>query len=129
MRSHATFGVFALNIALEVRRRWQSTTAHCGIVRISFDRRAAMPDHFGTATAAALEQCVDEIDDAIETLERYPESVIAMALRIHLGALLRAMVDDQLCSLQEVREFLATLEQEAIGAAGPKAAATAVSRP
>jgi hypothetical protein len=77
-----------------------------------------MTDQTGFPAAATIEQCVDEIDDFIETLERYPESVIAMALRVHLGALLRAMVDEQLCSLQEVREFVAALEQEAIGAAG-----------
>jgi hypothetical protein len=65
------------------------------------------------------EQCVDEIDDFIETLDHHPGSVIAMALRIHLAALLRAMVDDRLCSPDEVREFLAELEQEAIGAEGP----------
>jgi hypothetical protein len=40
-----------------------------------------------------------------------------MALRIHLAALLRAMLDDQICSRDEIREFLAALEQEAIGAA------------
>jgi hypothetical protein len=68
--------------------------------------------------AAAIEECVDQIDDFIETLERYPESVIAMALRIHLGALLRAMLDDQLCSRAEVREFVAALEQEVVGSAG-----------
>jgi hypothetical protein len=75
-----------------------------------------MPDRFGTATAAVLEQCVDEIDDFIETLDHHPGSVIAMALRIHLAALLRAMIDDQLCSRDEVREFVAGLEQEAVGA-------------
>jgi hypothetical protein len=75
-----------------------------------------MPDRFGTATAAALEQCVDELDDFVETLDHHPGSVIAMALRIHLAALLRAMLDDQICSRDEVREFLAALEQEAIGA-------------
>jgi hypothetical protein len=77
-----------------------------------------MADRTGVPAAATIEQCVDEIDDFIETLVRYPESVIAMALRVHLGALLRAMVDDQLCSRAEVREFVAALEQEAIGAAG-----------
>jgi hypothetical protein len=71
-----------------------------------------MPDRTGVPAA------VDEIDDFIETLDRYPESVIAMALRIHLGALLRAMVDEQLCGRAEVREFVAALEQEALGAAG-----------
>jgi hypothetical protein len=77
-----------------------------------------MADRTGVPAAATIEQCVDEIDDFIETLVRYPESVIAMALRVHLGALLRAMVDDQLCSRTEVREFVAALEQESIGAAG-----------
>jgi hypothetical protein len=77
-----------------------------------------MPETAGTPAAAAVEQCVDEIDDFIETLERYPESVIAMALRIHLGALLRAMVDDHLCSYEEVHEFVTALEQEAIGGGG-----------
>lgn len=77
-----------------------------------------MADQTGFPAATTIEQCVDEIDDFIETLERYPESVIAMALRVHLGALLRAMVDDQLCSLEEVREFVAALEREATGAAG-----------
>jgi hypothetical protein len=77
-----------------------------------------MQDRTGTSAAEAIEECVDEIDDFIETLERYPEPVIAMALRIHLGALLRAMVDEQLCSREEVREFVVALEQEAIGAAG-----------
>jgi len=62
-----------------------------------------MADRTGVPAAATIEQCVDEIDDFIETLVRYPESVIAMALRVHLGALLRAMVDDQLCSRAEVR--------------------------
>jgi hypothetical protein len=77
-----------------------------------------MSDRTGVAVTAAIEQCVDEIDDFIETLELYPEPVIALALRVHLGALLRAMVDEQICSREQVLEFVATLEQEAIGAAG-----------
>jgi hypothetical protein len=77
-----------------------------------------MPERTDMPAAAAIEECVDQIDGFIETLERYPESVIAMALRIHLGALLRAMLDDQLCSRAEVREFVAALEQEVVGSAG-----------
>jgi hypothetical protein len=77
-----------------------------------------MPERTDVPAAAAIEECVDQIDDFIETLARYPESVIAMALRIHLGALLRAMLDDQLCSRAEVREFVAALEQEVVGDAG-----------
>jgi hypothetical protein len=77
-----------------------------------------MPGPPATPVAAAIEQCVDEIHDFIETLELYPEPVIAMALRIHLGALLRAMVDDALCSRAEARDFVNALEQEALGDAG-----------
>jgi hypothetical protein len=77
-----------------------------------------MPDQFGTATAAVLEQCIDDIDDFVSTLERFPASVIALALRIHLGALLRSMLDEQLCSLEEVRQFVLALEQESVGGSG-----------
>ena len=76
-----------------------------------------MPAQPSGPADAAIEQCVDEIDGFVETLERYPESVIAMALRIHLAGLLRAMVDDELCSREEVREFVIALEQEALGTA------------
>ena len=78
-----------------------------------------MPDRTGVPAATAIEECVDEIDDFIETLDHHPGSVIAMALRIHLAALLRAMLDDRICSRDEIREFLAALEQEAIGAVDP----------
>jgi hypothetical protein len=75
-----------------------------------------MPERTDLPAAAVIEECVDQIDDFIESLDRYPESVIAMALRIHLGALLRAMVNAQLCGRADVREFVAALEQEALGA-------------
>ena len=78
-----------------------------------------MSESFGTATASQLEQCVDDFDEFIETLERYPGSVIAMALRIHLAALLRAMIDDQQCRLDEAREFIHALEHEAMGNPAP----------
>jgi hypothetical protein len=75
-----------------------------------------MPERTDVPAAAVIEECVDQIDDFIESLDRYPESVIAMALRIHLGALLRTMLNAQLCSRADVREFVAALEQEALGA-------------
>lgn len=77
-----------------------------------------MPDQLGSPNAATLEQCVDDIDEFIGTLQRYPGTVIALALRIHLGALLHAMLVDRLCSRAEVSEFVAALEQEAVDGAG-----------
>jgi hypothetical protein len=77
-----------------------------------------MPDQLGSPAAAALEQCVDDIDEFIGTLQRYPGTVIAMALRIHLGALLHAMLVDRLCSRAEISQFVAALEQEAADGGG-----------
>jgi hypothetical protein len=64
---------------------------------------------------ATLEQCIDELDQFVGSLARYPEPVLAFALRMHLSALLRAMVDCHTCTREEVRQFLVELEQEALG--------------
>jgi len=77
-----------------------------------------MPEQLGSPGAEALEQCVDQIDEFVGTLQRYPGPVIAMALRIHLGALLHAMLVDRLCSRTDVSEFVAALEQEAVDGGG-----------
>jgi hypothetical protein len=75
-----------------------------------------MPDEL-TADAAAgeMEQCLEDLDEFLGTLQRYPDPVIAMSLRIHLGNLLRAMIDNRLCAREDVREFVLSLEQEALG--------------
>ena len=68
-----------------------------------------------TSVAASIEECVDELDQFVVTLERYPETVLAFAMRVHLAALLRAMVENQVCSRGDVRQFLFSLEHEALG--------------
>jgi len=70
------------------------------------------PDESSDGT---IEQCVDEIDDFIEKLDQYSPSVLALALRAHLGSLLRAMVDGHACSREHVRQFVLELEHEALG--------------
>jgi len=67
------------------------------------------------SVAASIEECVDELDHFIATLERYPETVLAFAMRVHLAALLRALVENQVCSRGDVRQFLFALEHEALG--------------
>jgi hypothetical protein len=64
---------------------------------------------------AEIEECLEDIDELLGTLERYPDPVIAQSLRIHLAALLRAMVDNGLCSREDVGEFVLALEQDALG--------------
>jgi hypothetical protein len=62
-----------------------------------------------------IEQCVDLIDGFIEQLDRFTAPVLAYALRVHLGGLLRAMVDGQICTREHVHQFVLELEQEALG--------------
>jgi len=64
---------------------------------------------------SAMEECLEDIDEFIDTLQRYSDPVIAMSLRIHLAALLRAMVQSRLCTREDVRQFVVALEQEALG--------------
>ncbi len=67
------------------------------------------------ASEGTIEQCVDELDAFIEGLERFAVPVLAYALRTHLGGLLRAMVEAQICSREHARQFVLELEQEALG--------------
>lgn len=69
----------------------------------------------GSPASTDIEECVDDLDQCLSTLERYPEAVLATALRVHLGALLRALVDAQQCGRGEVRQFVLELEREALG--------------
>jgi hypothetical protein len=67
------------------------------------------------SSQGTIEECVDEIDDFIEQLDRYPPPVLAFALRAHLGGLLRAMVDGRVCTREHARQFVLELEHEALG--------------
>ena len=75
-----------------------------------------MTEESGTGSPPGeIEECLEDIDEFLATLERYPDPVVAQSLRIHLAALLRAMVDNGLCSREDVREFVLSLEQDALG--------------
>jgi len=65
---------------------------------------------------AALEECVDDLDEFVATLERFPDTVVALALRAHLAALLSALVAQGGCSRADIRMFLKGLESEALSA-------------
>ena len=69
-----------------------------------------------------IEECVDELDGFVDTLTRYPEPVLALALRVHLAALLSALMESQALTRIQVREFLRDLSRDVFddeaGAAG-----------
>ena len=62
----------------------------------------------------SLEQCLDELGESIAALDQYPLAVLAIGLRVHLEALLQALLDTELCTRAEVRAFIRGLEQETL---------------
>ena len=67
-----------------------------------------------TPDDGTLEECLDEINDFVATLERHSPEVVAVAMRVHLESLLGALRERGLCTRQEIREFVKDLEREAL---------------
>ena len=67
-----------------------------------------------TLEDGTLEECLDEINDFVQTLDRYPPRMIALAMRAHLEILLRALLECDMCTRQELRTFVRELEQEVL---------------
>src|SRR6266513_176321 len=67
-----------------------------------------------TRSDATVEECLDELNDIIMGLQSYPPTVLAVALRVHLSTLLQALLEGQLCSREDVRDFVRELERDAL---------------
>lgn len=65
-----------------------------------------------TLEDGTLEECLDEINDFVQTLDRYPPRMIALAMRAHMEILLRALLECDMCTRQELKTFVRELEQE-----------------
>ncbi len=65
-----------------------------------------------TITEGSIEECLDEINDFIATLDRYPPTAVAVAMSVHLQSLLRALLECDLCTRQQVRELVEEIERE-----------------
>ena len=63
-------------------------------------------------TPGTFEECADELNDFINTLERYPHTVLAFVLRAHLAGLLQALLINGLWTRDEVATFLEDMEHE-----------------
>jgi hypothetical protein len=73
-----------------------------------------MPFSAATTADGSVEECLDKINDFLSGLESYPPTVLAVALRVHLEALLRALLESDVCTREEVRDFCRELEREAL---------------
>ena len=65
-----------------------------------------------TTTEGAIEECLDEINDFVATLDRYPPTAVAVAMSVHSQTMLSALVDCELCTPQQVRTFVQELERD-----------------
>jgi hypothetical protein len=68
-----------------------------------------------TIDEGTLEECLDDINDFVQTLTRYPPLMVAMAMRAHLEILLGAMLECDLLTRKDIKEFVRDLEQEVLG--------------
>src|SRR3569833_3352516 len=77
-----------------------------------FLRTDAMALQDPTTTQGATEECLDELNDFVATLDRYPPTAIAVAMSVHLQTMLSALVECDLCTPQQVKDFLQELERD-----------------
>jgi hypothetical protein len=66
------------------------------------------------AIDGSVEECLDELNDFIAGLQRYPSTVLAVALRVHLEGLLQALLEGNVCTREEVRDFVKELERDVL---------------
>ena len=66
------------------------------------------------STTGTFEECADELNDFVATLQKYPHTVLAFALRAHLCGLLQALRAHGQWRDEEVTAFLQELEHEAL---------------
>lgn len=68
---------------------------------------------------SVVEECIQELDELIMSLDRYPPTAVAVAMSTYLEGLLGALLDEGQCTDAEVRELLREIETGAIEAQPP----------
>jgi len=61
-----------------------------------------------------VEECLDELNDFVAGLPRYSSTTLAVAMRVHLETLLQALLEEKVCTREEVRDFIRELERDAL---------------
>jgi len=69
---------------------------------------------------AVVEECMEELQELVMSLDRFPPAAVAVAMGTHLEGLLGALLDDRQCTAEEVRTLLREIETGVIGS-GPAA--------
>lgn len=53
-----------------------------------------------------MEECIQELDELLMSLDRYSPTAVAAAIGTYLEGLLSALLDEGQCSAEDVRELL-----------------------
>ena len=59
---------------------------------------------------ALVEECIEELDELVMALDRYPPAAVAVAIGTYLEGLLGALLDERQCTADEVRQLLREIE-------------------
>ena len=70
---------------------------------------------------AVIEECIQELDELVMSLDRYPPAAVVVALGTYLEGLLGALLDEHQCTAEEVHELLREIES---GVLEPQGSAT-----
>jgi len=57
-----------------------------------------------------IDECIEELDELIMNLDRFPPAAVAVAMCTCLEGLLGALLDERLCTAEEVRGLLREIE-------------------
>ena len=57
-----------------------------------------------------VEECIEELDELVMSLDRFPPTAVAVAMGTYLEGLLGALLDERQCTADEVRELLREIE-------------------
>jgi len=68
------------------------------------------PEDETTDDDTTIDECIEELDELVMSLDRYPPTAVAVAMGAYLEGLLGALLDEQLCTTEEVRELLKEIE-------------------
>lgn len=70
---------------------------------------------------ALVERCIEELEELVMTLDRYPPAAVVVALGTYLEGLLGAIFDEHQCTAEEIHELLREIES---GVLQPQGSAT-----
>jgi len=59
---------------------------------------------------AIVEECIEELDELLMSLDRFPPTAVAVAIGTCLEGLLGALLDEGHCTAAEARELLREIE-------------------